>query len=123
MGCQLNENDSEKLSGMLENMGYLKTDNLDLASIYVLNTCCVRENAEEKVFGKVGYVKNLKKKNPNLIFGLCGCMAQEEVVIKRILEKHPHIDLIFGTHNIHRLPTLLKEAMFSKEILLKKLKD
>ena len=84
----------------------------------LLNTCAIRENAEEKVFGKVGYVKNLKKKKPNLIFGLCGCMAQEEVVIKRILEKHPHIDLIFGTHNIHRLPTLLKEAMFSKEMVV-----
>ena len=91
---------------------------IEEADVILLNTCAIRENAEEKVFGKVGYVKNLKKKNPNLIFGLCGCMAQEEVVIKRILEKHPHIDLIFGTHNIHRLPTLLKEAMFSKEMVV-----
>ena len=115
-GCQANERDGETLAGIFEMMGYTPAKEIEDADVILLNTCAIRENAEEKVFGKVGYVKNLKKKNPNLIFGLCGCMAQEEVVIKRILEKHPHIDLIFGTHNIHRLPTLLKEAMFNKEM-------
>ena len=117
-GCQANERDGETLAGIFEMMGYTAAKEIEEADVILLNTCAIRENAEEKVFGKVGYVKNLKKKNPNLIFGLCGCMAQEEVVIKRILEKHPHIDLIFGTHNIHRLPTLLKEAMFSKEMVV-----
>ena len=117
-GCQANERDGETLAGIFEMMGYIAAKEIEEADVILLNTCAIRENAEEKVFGKVGYVKNLKKKNPNLIFGLCGCMAQEEVVIKRILEKHPHIDLIFGTHNIHRLPTLLKEAMFSKEMVV-----
>lgn len=117
-GCQANERDGETLAGIFEMMGYTAAKEIEEADVILLNTCAIRENAEEKVFGKVGYVKNLKKKKPNLIFGLCGCMAQEEVVIKRILEKHPHIDLIFGTHNIHRLPTLLKEAMFSKEMVV-----
>lgn len=117
-GCQANERDSETLAGIFEMMHYTEASDIDDADVILLNTCAIRENAEEKVFGKVGYVKNLKKRKPDLIFGLCGCMAQEEVVIKRILEKHPHIDLIFGTHNIHRLPTLLKEAMFSKEMVL-----
>ena len=117
-GCQANERDGETLAGIFEMMGYTVAKEIEEADVILLNTCAIRENAEEKVFGKVGYVKNLKKKKPNLIFGLCGCMAQEEVVIKRILEKHPHIDLIFGTHNIHRLPTLLKEAMFNKEMVV-----
>lgn len=117
-GCQANERDSETLSGILEMMGYQETKDIKEADVILLNTCAIRENAEEKVFGKVGYVKNLKKNKPHLIFGLCGCMAQEEVVIQKILEKHPHVDLIFGTHNIHRLPELLKEAMFNKEMVV-----
>ncbi len=117
-GCQANERDSETLSGILESMSYTACDDIKDADVIILNTCAIRENAEEKVFGKVGYVKNLKKTNPDLIFGLCGCMAQEEVVVKRILEKHPHVDLIFGTHNIHRLPELLKEALFNKEMVV-----
>lgn len=117
-GCQANERDSETLSGILETMSYQPTTEIKEADIILLNTCAIRENAEEKVFGKVGYVKNLKKTNPNLIFGMCGCMAQEEVVVNRILEKYPHVDLIFGTHNIHRLPELLKEAMFNSEKII-----
>ena len=97
---------------------YQPTTEIKEADVIVLNTCAIRENAEEKVFGKVGYVKNLKKTNPNLIFAMCGCMAQEEVVVNRILEKHPHVDLIFGTHNIHRLPELLKDALYSKEMIV-----
>ncbi|MDD8049645.1 MAG: tRNA (N6-isopentenyl adenosine(37)-C2)-methylthiotransferase MiaB [Thomasclavelia sp.] len=114
-GCQANERDGETLAGMLEAMRYTKTDDIKEADVILLNTCAIRENAEEKVFGKVGYVKNLKKSNPDLIFGLCGCMAQEEVVINRILKTYQHIDLIFGTHNIHRLPQLLQDAIFEKE--------
>jgi tRNA-2-methylthio-N6-dimethylallyladenosine synthase len=114
-GCQANERDSESLSGILEMMSYTKTEEIKEADIILLNTCAIRENAEEKVFGKVGFVKNLKRNNPDLIFGMCGCMAQEEVVIQRILKTHPHVDIIFGTHNIHQLPALLKEVIFDKE--------
>ena len=115
-GCQANERDTETLSGILEMMGYTHTDEVKQADVVLLNTCAIRENAEEKVFGKIGYLKNIKKTRPNLIFGVCGCMAQEEVVVNKILEKFPQVDLIFGTHNIHRLPVLLKQAMLEKNI-------
>ncbi len=114
-GCQANERDSEILSGMLEMMSYEATDVMEQADVILLNTCAIRENAEMKVLGKIGDIKHLKRQNPDLIVGVCGCMAQEEEVVSRLLEKYPHIDLIFGTHNLHRLPELLKEAMFSKE--------
>ncbi len=117
-GCQANERDTEILSGILEMMGYTHTDEVKQADVVLLNTCAIRENAEEKVFGKIGYLKNIKKTRPNLIFGVCGCMAQEEVVVNKILEKFPQVDLIFGTHNIHRLPVLLKQAMLEKELVL-----
>ena len=117
-GCHANERDTETLSGILEMMGYTHTDEVKQADVVLLNTCAIRENAEEKVFGKIGYLKNIKKTRPNLIFGVCGCMAQEEVVVNKILEKFPQVDLIFGTHNIHRLPVLLKQAMLEKELVL-----
>lgn len=117
-GCQANERDSETMNGILETLGYQATDIPEQADIILLNTCAVRDNAEQKVFGKVGAIKHLKQKNPELIFGLCGCMAQEEETIKEILEKYHHIDLVFGTHNINDLPTLLMEAMQSKEIVI-----
>ena len=117
-GCQANERDSETLAGILESMGYLPTEEIKDAQVVLLNTCAIRENAEEKVFGKIGYLKKVKRTNPHLIFGICGCMAQEEVVVQKILEKHPQVDLIFGTHNIHRLPILLKQAMLEKEMVL-----
>src|SRR5699024_9286310 len=77
-------------------------------------TCAIRENAENKVFGEIGHLKPLKLENPDLIIGVCGCMSQQESVVNRILQKHQQVDLIFGTHNIHRLPNLVQEAMFSK---------
>ncbi|MBO6047444.1 MAG: tRNA (N6-isopentenyl adenosine(37)-C2)-methylthiotransferase MiaB [Erysipelotrichaceae bacterium] len=117
-GCQANERDSEILAGIFETLGYEAADDVKNADVVLLNTCAIRENAEEKVFGKIGYLKTVKKTNPNLIFGICGCMAQEEVVINKILKKYPQVDLIFGTHNIHRLPQLLKQAMLEKEMVL-----
>lgn len=114
MGCQLNENDSEKLSGMLENMGYLKTDNLDLASIYVLNTCCVRENAEEKLFGKLGELKKLKAKNDGVIV-LCGCMMQEKHIQEKLKQSYPYVDIILGTHTLHKLPEDLYNLLTSRK--------
>ena len=74
-------------------MGYQPTDEIKDAQVVLLNTCAIRENAEEKVFGKIGYLKKVKRTNPNIIFGICGCMAQEEVVVQKILEKHPQVDL------------------------------
>lgn len=113
-GCQMNEHDTEVMAGILQEMGYESTEETQDADIILLNTCAVRENAENKVFGEIGHLKPLKVEKPDLILGVCGCMSQEESVVNRILEKHQHVDLIFGTHNIHRLPQLVKEAMFSK---------
>src|SRR5690606_14048928 len=88
------------------------------ADIILLNTCAIRENAENKVFGEIGHLKPLKLEKPDLLIGVCGCMSQEESVVNKILEKHQFIDMIFGTHNIHRLPQLVSEAMFSKEMVV-----
>ncbi|GGK00558.1 tRNA-2-methylthio-N(6)-dimethylallyladenosine synthase [Lentibacillus kapialis] len=114
-GCQMNEHDTEVMAGILENMGYESTNDTEDADIILLNTCAIRENAENKVFGEIGHLKALKREKPDLILGVCGCMSQEEKVVNRIMKKHPQVDLIFGTHNIHRLPHLVKEAMFGKE--------
>src|SRR5699024_6254188 len=113
-GCQMNEHDTEIMAGILTNMGYEATMTPDDADIVLLNTCAIRENAENRVFGEIGHLKSLKRERPDLIIGVCGCMSQQESVVNRIMEKHQHVDLIFGTHNIHRLPNLVKEAMFSK---------
>ncbi|WP_054949809.1 tRNA (N6-isopentenyl adenosine(37)-C2)-methylthiotransferase MiaB [Numidum massiliense] len=117
-GCQMNEHDTETIAGILEQMGYAATDDEKSADVILFNTCAIRENAEDKVFGEIGRIKPLKIENPDLILGVCGCMSQEESVVNRILQKHQHVDLIFGTHNIHRLPHLLKEALFAKEMVV-----
>lgn len=117
-GCQMNEHDTEVMAGIFMEMGYTATDDVNEADIILLNTCAIRENAENKVFGEIGHLKPLKLEKPDLIIGVCGCMSQEESVVDRILKKHQHIDLIFGTHNIHRLPHLIKEAMFGKEMVV-----
>ena len=117
-GCQMNEHDTETIMGLLEQMGYKATDDRRQADVILLNTCAIRENAEDKVFGELGHLKHLKAEKPSLVLGVCGCMSQEEAVVNRILQKHAFVDLIFGTHNIHRLPHLLKEAFFSKEMVI-----
>ncbi|WP_096189053.1 tRNA (N6-isopentenyl adenosine(37)-C2)-methylthiotransferase MiaB [Evansella halocellulosilytica] len=117
-GCQMNEHDSENMAGILMNMGFESTTETDDADIILLNTCAIRENAENKVFGEIGHLKTLKRERPELILGVCGCMSQEESVVNKILEKHQQVDLIFGTHNIHRLPTLIKNAIFNKEMVI-----
>jgi len=116
-GCQMNEHDTEIMSAMLEEMGYKHTNELDDADFVLYNTCAVRENAEDKVFGHIGTLKPKKAKNPNMIIGLCGCMAQEEVVREKIRESHPHVDIVFGTHNIHMLPELVQQAHHSKHTI------
>ncbi|MCY7476867.1 tRNA (N6-isopentenyl adenosine(37)-C2)-methylthiotransferase MiaB, partial [Paenibacillus larvae] len=97
-GCQMNEHDTETMKGLLEQMGYRSTEDKYQADVILLNTCAIRENAEDKVFGELGHLKTLKTEKPNLILGVCGCMSQEEAVINRILQKHAFVDLIFGTH-------------------------
>jgi tRNA-2-methylthio-N6-dimethylallyladenosine synthase len=117
-GCQMNEEDSEKLAGMLENMGYVKTETRNEADFIIFNTCCVRENAELKVYGNLGELKALKRNRPDLIIAVSGCMMQQKGIPELIKKKYPHVDLIFGTHNIHRLPELLNNSLQSKSTLI-----
>ncbi|MGM8211682.1 tRNA (N6-isopentenyl adenosine(37)-C2)-methylthiotransferase MiaB [Virgibacillus sp. W0430] len=114
-GCQMNEHDTEVMAGILTEMGYESTTETTDADIILLNTCAIRENAENKVFGELGHLKPLKLEKPDLILGVCGCMSQQESVVNKIMKKHQHVDLIFGTHNIHRLPHLIKDSFFNKE--------
>lgn len=114
-GCQANERDGETIAGILELMQFTPVSEPEKADFILLNTCAIRKNAEDKVLGELGSLKRLKKTNPDLVFGMCGCMAQEEEIIQTILAKYPHVDLVFGTHNIHRLPILLYQAMMQKE--------
>lgn len=107
MGCQMNAHDSEKITAILSKMGYDKTDIENEADFIIYNTCCVRENAEEKVFGKLGFLKHLKRQNPDLIIALCGCMMQEDFVIDKIRQSYRYTDIIFGTFNFHKLPELI----------------
>nr|WP_106060513.1 tRNA (N6-isopentenyl adenosine(37)-C2)-methylthiotransferase MiaB [Clostridium vincentii] len=109
-GCQMNEEDSEKLSGMLKRSGYTRIDKREEASIILFNTCCVRENAENKVYGNIGALKELKRKNKDLIIGICGCMMQQEGMADKVLKKFPYVDIIFGTHNSHKFPEYLNRV-------------
>lgn len=106
-GCQMNVHDSEEISGLLENLGFEVVDTELDADVIILNTCAIRENAHDKVFGFLGRCKHLKKERPDVKIILCGCMAQERSVVDEIIEHHPYIDLVFGTHNIHELPSYL----------------
>lgn len=115
-GCQMNEHDSENIKAILEEMSFEYTDEMEDADLILLNTCAIRENAHNKVFGYLGRIKHLKETKPNIIVGLCGCMAQEEVVINEILEKYNWLDIVFGTHNIHALPDILLKALKNKKI-------
>ena len=106
-GCQANEHDSEKISWILENMGYKWTDNMEESDFIIYNTCLVRENAELRVYGQLGALKALKRKRPEIIIAICGCMMEREEVRDVILSKYKHVDIIFGTKNIHKLPQLI----------------
>ena len=113
-GCQMNEHDGENIKAILEDMSFKETDKMEEADIILLNTCAIRENAHNKVFGYLGRIKHLKEKRPDIIAGICGCMAQEEVVVKEILDKHKYLDIVFGTHNIHELPVILNDVLETK---------
>lgn len=114
-GCQMNEHDSERLAGMLEEMGYQPTEDLAEADIILLNTCIIRENAELKVFGKLGELKRYKRENPDLIIGIGGCMMQQDAPLDEVYKKYRHVDLIFGTHNIHHLPNLINKIKETRD--------
>ena len=113
MGCQLNENDSEKICGMVEKMGYTKTDDISLADLVIYNTCCVRENAEEKLFGKLGEVKKLKEAKGTII-AIGGCMMQEKHIVDKIKKSYKY-DVIFGTHTLHKFPKDLYNAIIENK--------
>ena len=113
MGCQLNENDSEKLCGMLEQMGYIRTDKSEEADISLFNTCCVRENAEDRLFGKLGELKKIKEKT-GMIIAIGGCMMQEKHITDKIKESYPFVDILFGTHTLHKFPEDLYKTLDQK---------
>ena len=114
-GCQANQRDSETIAGLLDAMGYSMCDDEKKADVIIVNTCAVRQGAEEKVLGEIGALKRLKNENPDLIIALCGCMAQEEKSVKTIMEKYRQVDIIFGTHNITSLPKLLHDVVSTKQ--------
>ncbi|WP_458407530.1 tRNA (N6-isopentenyl adenosine(37)-C2)-methylthiotransferase MiaB [Anaerotignum sp.] len=114
MGCQMNAHDSEKLEGMLYEMGFEPTEVEKEADFIIYNTCCVRENAELKVYGKLGWLKHYKEvKNPDAIIALCGCMMQQETVLQTLRQKYRHVDIVFGTFNLYKLPELVATRMES----------
>ena len=122
-GCQMNEHDSEKLLGMLQEMGYVETENREEADLIIYNTCCVRENAELKVYGNLGALKPLKEKNSDLIIAICGCMMQQPKVVEEIQRKYRHVDLVFGTHNLHKFPELLANCKQADNMLVEVWED
>ncbi|HRC79907.1 MAG TPA: tRNA (N6-isopentenyl adenosine(37)-C2)-methylthiotransferase MiaB [Sedimentibacter sp.] len=113
-GCQMNEHDSEKIGGMLASIGYEETDDEKSADLVIFNTCLIRENAELRVFGKLGQVKGMKKNNPDLLLAVCGCMMQRQEIREKVLKKFSFVDIIFGTNTIHELPTLIYDAEINK---------
>ncbi len=117
MGCQMNARDSEKLLGVLRAVGYQITDSEE-ADFVIYNTCTVRENANLKVYGRLGFLKTRKKKNPNMKIALCGCMMQEPAVVEKIKASYRFVDIIFGTHNIYKLAELIYENIVSKQMIV-----
>lgn len=114
-GCQGNLADSEVMSAIFEEMGFQKADTYQDTDVILLNSCAIRETAENKIWGEIGRLCKYKKTNPNLIIGLSGCMSQEPKTVERILQRHQLVDLVFGTHNIHRLPEYIETAIYGKE--------
>lgn len=117
-GCQMNARDSEKLRALLEQAGYLEIENEEQADLVLYNTCTVRENANLKVYGRLGFLNGLKKKKPDMLIGLCGCMMQEPEVVAKIKKSYRFVDLIFGTHNIFKLAELLCERLMEKKMVV-----
>jgi len=114
-GCQMNEHDSENIKAMLEELGFLEVEDYEKADLVLLNTCSIRENANNKAFGMLGRLKHLKEENKGLIVGICGCMAQEEKVIQDILDKYQWINFVVGTNNLYQLPEVIAKVIESKQ--------
>lgn len=115
-GCQQNESDSERIKGMLSDMGYEICDDIDSADLVLYNTCAVRENAELRVFGNLGALKHQKRRKPDMLIGVCGCMIQQEHIANTIKSKYKHVDMVFGTHALYRFPQILNEAMEKQRV-------
>lgn len=115
-GCQMNEHDSENIAGMLVRCGYTKADSKQEADLILFNTCCVREHAELRTFGNVGFIKELKQQNPRLILGVCGCMMQQKDVAERLFKRFPFVDIIFGTHELKNFPIMLEKALNNQRV-------
>ena len=107
----MNVHDSENIKALLEEMSFSETDSMEDADLIILNTCAIRENAHNKVFGFLGRVKHLKETKPDIITGICGCMAQEENVVSEIKNKYKWVDIVFGTHNLSELPRILNDSI------------
>lgn len=122
-GCQMNVHDSEVVSGVLEKMGYTPSEDIKDADILVLNTCSVRETAEQKVYGRLGQLKPLKQNKPNMIIAITGCMVQQPHVVEYIKEKYPFVDIIFGIHNVHKLPQLIENVIYSDYTIVETVED
>lgn len=122
-GCQMNEHDSEKISWILDNLNYEETTILEEADFVIYNTCLIRENAELKVYGHLGSLKTLKKDKPDLMIAICGCMMQKKEIRDVILSKHKHVNIIFGTHNIHKLPQLIESHLKTNKTIVDILED
>ena len=114
-GCQMNEHDSEEIEGILEYLGMSSTEEMENADVIILNTCAIRENAHDKVFGYLGRVKHLKKERPEVILAIGGCMSQEENIVSEIKKRHPYVNIVFGTHNIHELGEYLLSCNNDKQ--------
>ncbi len=114
-GCQMNEHDSEQIEAILVNLGMSPCDELTDADVIVLNTCAIRENAHDKVFGYLGRIKHLKKERPEVLVAIGGCMSQEENVVNELIKRHPYVNIVFGTHNIHELANYLQNALENKQ--------
>lgn len=114
-GCQQNVSDGERILGILSEMGYGVTSDINSASLIIYNTCAVRENAENRVYGLIGELKHMKEQRPDLIIGLCGCMAQEEKTVQKVKSTYKQVDLIFGTHALSELPRLLYDVLTTRK--------
>ena len=122
-GCQMNEHDSETIAGMLQEKGCVETMSRDDSDITIINTCSVRENADKRFFGTLGQLKKLKEKNPEYVACVCGCMMQQQHIIDTIKSKYPWVDIIFGTHNIHRFPELIEKVYSEKKKIAETFED
>ena len=122
-GCQMNEHDSETIAGMLSGLDYTPSASRNDADVIIINTCSVRENADHRFFGTLGQLKRIRKERPDLIVAVCGCMMQQQHVIDKLKSQYPWVDLIFGTHTIHRFPELLQNVRQERVKLVDVMED